>query len=165
MIMDIGSKNSYPAGALSNFTANKFTIDGVECASMEGFLQALKFENQNSQIITCGLKGFDAKRKGSSRNKYWQSKQTLWWNGRSYPRKSKAYQLLLNKAYNRMYTDSEGFRKALQASGKAVLTHSIGKNKESETVLTENELCKRLMHLRDYGLLSEIEETDENEFI
>lgn len=161
--MDVGSKGSYPANALSNFTANKFIIDGVECNSMEGFLQALKYENTNAQKITCALVGYSAKKKGSSRSAYWQSKQTLWWNGKSYPRKSKEYQNLLNRAYNAMYNQSEGFRKALEASGKSILTHSIGRNKETETVLTTNEFCKRLMYLRDVGLLP-VEE-DDNEFV
>jgi predicted NAD-dependent protein-ADP-ribosyltransferase YbiA (DUF1768 family) len=151
--MEINSKGSYPSNALSNFSHNKFIVDGIECSSMEGFLQALKFENQEAQIITCSLSGFDAKRKGSGRNSYWQSKQTLWWKGKSYPRKSKDYQLLINKAYNCMYEQSESFRNALKASGKSTLSHSIGKNKEKETVLTKNEFCKRLMNLRDLGLL------------
>jgi hypothetical protein len=36
--MDIGSRGEYPAGALSNFSAHGFVVDGVRCASMEGFL-------------------------------------------------------------------------------------------------------------------------------
>lgn len=41
--MDIGSGTGYPSAALSNFAPHSFVIDGVECASMEGFLQSLKF--------------------------------------------------------------------------------------------------------------------------
>ena len=29
----------------------------------------------------------------------------------------------------------------------------MGKNKKSETVLTESEFCKRLLHLRDHGFI------------
>jgi len=42
--MNIGSGNGYPSSALSNFAAHPFVIDGVHCASMEGFLQSLKFD-------------------------------------------------------------------------------------------------------------------------
>ena len=35
--MDIGSNSSYPANSLSNFSRNRFIVDGVECYSMEGF--------------------------------------------------------------------------------------------------------------------------------
>lgn len=154
-VMDIGSRSSYPAGKLSNFTGFHFVFDGVECSSMEGFLQALKFENISSQLMTCALVGFTAKKKGRGRTKYWQQKQTLWWNGASYPRKSKAYQYLLNRAYNALYEQNENFRNALNAAGAARFTHSIGRNNKKETVLTESEFCKRLQHLKDIGLLEE----------
>ena len=39
--MDIGSKAGYPASALSNFASHPFVFDGVECASMEGLVQAV----------------------------------------------------------------------------------------------------------------------------
>jgi len=83
--MDVGSRNSYPASKLSNFTAFQFTFEGVECASMEGLLQGFKYENTDAQKITCALTGFAAKKKGSGRNKQWKGKQTLWWNGFSFP--------------------------------------------------------------------------------
>lgn len=151
--MDVGSKNKYPRGKLSNFTHFQFIFDGVLCNSMEGLLQSFKFENIESQKITCTLTGFDAKRKGSGRNKYWQEKQTLWWNGKSYPRKSKDYQILLNKAYNALYINEE-FKKTLKDAGNSIFTHSIGKNNIKETVLTESEFCKRLQHLKDKGILT-----------
>ena len=43
--MDIGSGSGYPSANLSNFSPHPFVIDGVECNSMEGFLQSLKYEN------------------------------------------------------------------------------------------------------------------------
>ena len=61
--MDIVSRNPYPAGKLSNFTGFKFIFDEVECNSMEGLLQAFKFENIDSQKATCSLIGFSAKRR------------------------------------------------------------------------------------------------------
>lgn len=153
--MDIGSKNSYPAGKLSNFSGFQFVFDDVECNSMEGLLQAFKYENTEAQKATCQLVGFAAKKKGSGRNSYWQQKQTLWWNGKSYPRKSKDYQFLLNRAYNTLYTQNESFRKCLEDAGSAIFTHSIGRNNIKETVLTEREFCSRLQHLKDVGLLPE----------
>lgn len=149
--MDVGSKNSYPAGKLSNFTAFTFVFDGVQCASMEGLLQSFKFENTESQEITCSLTGFGAKKKGSGRNTRWKSMQTLWWRGVAYPRKSKEYQRLLNRAYNALFTN-ESFKEALNAAGaKTIFTHSIGNSNRKETVLTESEFCKRLQYLKDYG--------------
>lgn len=149
--MDISSNNSYPAGTLSNFTANTFTFDGVICKSMEGLLQAFKFEDENAQEITCAMVGFSAKKKGSKRNKYWQSRQTLWWRGKAYPRKSDEYQDLLDRAYKAMYDQCPKFRDALEAAGNAVFTHSIGHSNQKETVLTTKEFCSRLQKLKDRG--------------
>lgn len=144
--MDIGSKGKYPSNALSNFAPHPFVFDGVECNSMEGFLQSLKFKPVPMQQHVCTLVGITAKRKGANKN--WQKTQTLWWKGKPYPRKSKEYQMLLDRAYDAL-AKNEGFRKALLASGDAVLTHTIGRTNESETVLTQAEFCGRLARLRD----------------
>jgi len=148
--MDIGSKNGYPAGALSNFSPHPFIIDGVQCNSMEGFLQGLKFESKDMQEYVCSLVGYAAKKKG--RNKNWQEKQTLYWRGKPIKRDSDEYQDLLNRAYNALYENGK-FQSALKASKGATLTHSMGKNKKSETVLTTQEFCSRLTYLRDKGKL------------
>jgi len=151
--MDIGSGSKYPAGALSNFSPHPFSIDRVECNSMEGFLQSLKFKSPEMQIEVCKLVGFAAKKKGRGKN--WQQSQILFWRGKEIKRKSQEYQDLLDKAYTQMYKNVK-FKKALEASRDSKLTHSIGKSKESETVLTTREFCSRLTKLRDFGTLKEI---------
>ena len=151
--MDISSTNSYPSAALSNFAPHPFKFDGVEVASMEGFLQSLKFKNPEMQKYVCTLVGRAAKFKG--KDKKWYKEQTLYWQGQEFKRDSKEYQILLNKAYNALYQQNEGFRKALEASKPGILTHSIGKTKENETVLTQSEFCGRLMKLRMGKLLAE----------
>lgn len=78
--MDIGSGKSYPSCALSNFSPHHFIIDGVECNSMEGFLQALKFKNPDIQIEVCKLVGLKAKFKGKKSK--WFKTQKLYWLGK-----------------------------------------------------------------------------------
>ncbi len=146
--MDVGSKHGYPAGALSNFTPHPFVFDGVECASMEGLLQSFKFDKVHIQVEVCKLTGFAAKKRGMPRNQTWQRLQKLWWKGVAYDRDGKGYQDLLDRAYDAMFENTK-FRQALKASGRAVLTHSIGRSNIRETVLTEREFCSRLMRLRD----------------
>lgn len=152
--MDIGSGSGYPASTLSNFAPHPFEIDGVQCNSMEGFLQALKFESVDMQKYVCTLVGRSAKFKG--KKKKWFQKQELYWLGTVYKRDSDEYQNLLNRAYNQLYKN-EGFRKALEATKGCVLTHYMSKNKINETVLTTSEFCRRLTYLRDKGLLPEKE--------
>ena len=136
-------------------------MDGVQCASMEGFLQSLKFESKEMQEHVCTLVGLAAKKKGAP--KKWQRTQTLYWRGKEYKRDSEDYQLLLNKAYNRLY-ENTGFQNALKATNNAVLTHSIGKSKISETILTAKEFCSRLTYLRDVGKLQEKKQVQEKLF-
>ena len=120
---------------------------------MEGFLQSLKFKNIDMQKYVCSLVGKSAKYKG--KNKKWWKTQILYWQGKEYKRDSQEYQILLNRAYNALY-QNEGFRKALEASRPATLSHSIGKNDPSKTVLTQAEFVGRLMKLRMGKKLDEI---------
>jgi len=146
--MDIGSGSGYPASALSNFAPHAFIFDGVECASMEGLLQAFKFDKHHIQIEVCTNVGITAKRRGSKRSKHWKRVQKLWWKDVEYDRHGPEYQELLDAAYAALATNAS-FRRALHATGNAVLTHSIGRANASETVLTRNEMCRRLTKTRD----------------
>lgn len=144
--MDIKSGSGYPSSALSNFAPHPFVFDGVEVASMEGLLQAFKFDKVHIQVEVCKLVGIGAKRRGSKKD--WKTRQKLYWNGVEYERKGKEYQELLDRAYQAMCDQNEGFRKALLATRDATLEHSIGRSKQSETVLTRSEFCSRLMKMR-----------------
>lgn len=146
--MEVGGGLKYPASALSNFAPHAFELDGVKCASMEGFLQGLKYKSVEMQEHVCTLVGKAAKFKG--KKKAWYTNQVLFWRGVEYPRHSKAYQNLLDRAYQAMFEQSESFRKALKASGyNAVYKHSIGNTDPSRTVLTVSEFCGRLMRLKE----------------
>ena len=144
--MDIGSGSGFPSAALSNFASHPFVFDGVECNSMEGLLQSFKFSNPEMQREVCKLVGKQAKFKG--KKKKWFKTQTLFWQGEEFKRDSEAYQELLDRAFDALSTN-EGFKRALLATGHSTLTHSIGKTKQSETVLTRTEFCSRLTAIRE----------------
>jgi predicted NAD-dependent protein-ADP-ribosyltransferase YbiA (DUF1768 family) len=146
---DIKAKSPFPAGALSNFAPHSFTVDGVHCDSMEGFLQSLKIQDVSEQEQVCCLVGPVAQSVG---RKYdWRVTGTLWWRGKPYDRLSDEYQGLLDRAYRALFDQSERFRTALSATGSARLTHTIGKSDPCETILTAEELCTRLERLRGGG--------------
>ena len=113
---------------------------------MEGLLQALKFKDPIMAAHTCTLVGFKAKKAGSKKN--WQKTQTLWWNGEPIKRDSDEYQTLLDEAFDALYLGNAKARKTLLATRNATLTHSIGRSKASETVLTKQEFCSRLTKIR-----------------
>jgi len=148
--MDIRKGAKYPAGSLSNFTPYVFEVDGVPCNSMEGFLQSLKFSNVDMQKYICTLVGSKAKLSGNK--KVWKRKQQLYWKGIVYERSSEDYQILLDRAFNCLNKNTK-FSNTLSATNKANLTHSLGKKNKRDTVLTQQELCSRLMLLREYGEL------------
>lgn len=143
--MDISSGAGYPASSLSNFAPHEFIIDGVNCASMEGFLQSLKFQNPDMQKYVCSLVGRAAKFKG--KNKKWQKTGLLYWQGETIKRDSERYQKLIDEAYDAL-AKNESFKKALLATENATLTHSKGRTKISETVLTKQEFVSRLTKIR-----------------
>jgi len=143
--MDIGSDNEWPAAALSNFAPYSFVVEGIECNSMEGFLQSLKFEDPEIQQEICKLVGKAAKFKGKKQS--WQRTQMLWWQGKEIDRHSEEYQVLLDKAFCALAENPE-FKQTLLATNNAELTHSIGKNDPHATVLTQSEFCLRLMGMR-----------------
>lgn len=143
--MDIGSGTGFPSASLSNFAPHSFIIDGIECASMEGFLQSLKFSNPDMQKEVCKMVGRQAKFKGKKK-KWWRT-QTLYWKGKEYKRGSQDYQDLLDRAFDELGKNAS-FQRALLATNNAVLTHSIGKSKKEETVLTTQEFISRLNRLR-----------------
>jgi len=145
--MEIRSGNSYPSGALSNFAPHPFVFRGIQCNSMEGLLQGLKYKDPDMQAHVCTLVGYKAKKTGSNKN--WYEKQVLWWQGEPIKRESQEYQDLLDEAYDCLFRQNAKARKALLSTGTAVLKHSMGKRKKSETVLTQREFCSRLMHMRD----------------
>ncbi len=146
--MDIGSGSGYPTSTLSNFAPHSFIFDGVQCSSMEGLLQSFKFDKPHIQETVCLLVGLSAKRRGQKRNKAWKRVQKLWWKGVEYDRHGDAYQELLDRAFDALSNNSS-FVKALLATGNSTLTHSIGKSKEQDTVLTISEFCSRLTKIRN----------------
>ncbi|MBR3835940.1 MAG: hypothetical protein IKJ69_04030 [Clostridia bacterium] len=147
--MDIHSKGEYPSCALSNFYAHSFVIDSVRCASMEGFLQALKFRSVSKQVKVCALSGKEAK--NSTKHTFaqfrWRLTQTLYWQGRKIRRDSTEYQVLLDRAYCEL-SKNEAFTTALRLTSDAKLCHTIGEENCRKTVLTQDEFISRLLKIR-----------------
>lgn len=67
-------------------------------------------------------------------------------------RSGTAYQEFLDAAFLALYAQNKAARRALLATGAEPLTHDIGANDATETVLTSDELCSRLVMLRSHIL-------------
>ena len=145
-IIDVYSKGEYPADALSNFYPHAFVIDVIQCASMEGFLQSLKYASVKRQKRVCALVGKAAKRAGK-RKLLWRLTKKLHWNGKSFSRFGEEYQTLLTRAYSAL-AQCPDFVAALAAADGAELCHSAGCRDRRHTVLTEQEFIAHLNALR-----------------
>ena len=77
--LDIGPAAVYPTSELSNFASHPFEFESIHCASMEGFLQCLKFQDEAAQKEVCALAEKSAKFKG--KKKKWWRDQKLYWKG------------------------------------------------------------------------------------
>ena len=145
LAVDIGRKNNYPANVISNSWNNAFTFDDVPCASMEGFLQSLKHEEEVSQREICGMRGKKAKKMATTN---WRATQTLYWKGRAFGRETDEFRQLVRSAYQALFNQNRQFRSALLATKNKRLFHSHGLTDPKKTILTEQEFCAFLTELR-----------------
>ena len=145
--LDVGGGGSGAAVRLSNFTERHFIFDGVECASIEGVLQSFKFKDIEEQRKVCALIGIKAKKAGMKTD--WRPMQTLYWNGREFPRDSADYQELLDRLFLEVLNQNPAFVSDLYQTGEHKLIHSLGKDDIRKSILTEREFCDRLERMRD----------------
>ncbi|MBR5711941.1 MAG: hypothetical protein IKX40_14400 [Thermoguttaceae bacterium] len=151
--IDIIAKGVYPANVLSNYhrVDPPFIVDGVECYSMEGFFQALKQSDVELQKKLCSYSGASAHHVGNHSKgcNEWKKTQTLWWQGKEFKRESEEYLALVMRAYKCKFDASQEFRDALKDSLGYALTHSVGHDDPTQTVLTEKEFIDCLESLRN----------------
>ena len=145
--LDMRSNGLYPSNILSNMCNNAFVFEGVECGSMEGFLQSLKCKDEERQRQICAMKGGEAKKHSTTA---WQKDQILWWKGQAIDRQDLfEYSEFLKKAYQAMFEQNERFRKALLQTRGMELTHESGNGDCKKTILTFWEFTMLLTDLRD----------------
>ena len=149
-LVDISSRAEYPINILSNFAPTRFSLDGVEIGSMEGFLQSLKVRDISEQRRICLMDGHDAKGIGKKMNRrHLFNPNLLHWDGKTYNRHSAEYLELLNRAYQARFDADADFRFALEYTLDKTLAHSIGGKSPYITILTEQEFVNILCGLRN----------------
>lgn len=146
LAVDIHSKGKWPSYALSNFYPHEFDFEGVRCGSIEGFLQSLKTDDIERQILVCRLSKKEAKMRSTDT---WKKEQNVFWNGHQFNRHGNQFQFLVRRVYRAMLKQNPKFREALKATGSKRLYHSIGNPNSHDTILTEKEFCDILTELRN----------------
>ena len=145
-LLEIKSSYPYPSNMLSNFYPHSFSIDGVDCSSMEGFLQSLKYKSVKKQIKICTYHGIKAKNKGKYKF-LWKITGNVYWQGKRIKRKSNEFTELIKRAYLELFKNEE-FKKALKDSLGKDLSHKIDSSDPNKTILTVEEFLCMLNELR-----------------
>jgi len=132
---------------ISNLQPRKFIFpvdEERQCGSIEGSLQALKFQDPEEQRRVCLLSGKEAQHSG----------QGIEWSKK---------RMLYDSKGNPMYRSGPEFKKYIEAmydaaspslmldllkTGHADLRHSIGKSHQYRTVITEIAVLYHLYRLR-----------------
>ncbi len=154
--IEIGGHTNHPIGKrLSNFFERAFVFDGVKCASFEGWIQSVKCHDSEAQKELCKLVGKEAWKAGQAHND-WKNKGTLYWQGTTYGRTSRAYMLLVARVYDAIYDQNPEFKADLLALGDSDIWHSIGKAGPHNTTLTEVEMLLHYERLRRRAIQEQV---------
>lgn len=149
MIEDISDERGFPFGMLDPSAPVRFEIDGVKCASLDGFVESLKFERIIDQKNISKRVGNDARKRGIEKDNPGNQKadRMLYWQGDTFKRNGKTFNRLLARVFREMAKNAR-YQAALMATQDADFRYPKGKTNKKDTVLTKKELTDNLKKLR-----------------
>ena len=108
--------------ALSNFCLSPFVLDGALYASIEGFIQGIKFpEGDPVRAAAFQASGWDAKRLGDDARR-----DAVHWQGARIAYGSPEHHRLIERAIRARVSQSTGLRQALASTAGAAIAHETG---------------------------------------
>lgn len=131
--------------ALSNFSLSPFVLDGLLFASIEGFIQGIKFAEEDPRRLQAfQLSGWEAKRLGGEADR-----SGVYWDGARLVYGSTAHHQLIETAIRARIQQSEGLQAALLSTQGAVLVHETGQEESPTTSLPATVFCRILTDIRE----------------
>ena len=146
-VVNVISRGKWPANVISNFAAIAFDFRGAHCASIEGFIQSLKFSDPKEQMEVCLLSGKEAKRRGRAKAKT-MTKLEIWWAGEEFTFQSDDHFDLIEQALRAKFSQSEEAQEALLATGEAELVHNLGRPEPRLSSLPAKKFVAMLTKIR-----------------
>lgn len=136
--------------ALSNFSLSPFVLDGILLASVEGFIQGIKFpEGDPRRAAAFHSSAWDAKNLGNQADR-----SAVYWAGVRIAYGGAEHHQLIGRAIRARIEQSVGLQKALASTEGLTLVHDTGSAAESPTTsLPAVVFCKILTDLREELLL------------
>lgn len=149
LVLNIGSKSDdWRARRLSNFSAVSFVLDGEKIASVEGFIQGIKFpEGHLARQQAFQSVGVVAKRFGKK-----AKRKLVWWKKQAIPYGSLEHQELVERAIRAKFEQNSNAMKALLASEGMVLTHDLRHPDPPNTILPAEVFCDILTRIREEAI-------------
>lgn len=145
-VLNIGSRSEdWRARCLSNFSAHPFVLEGETFASVEGFIQGIKFPPGDSRREEAFRSvGREAKKFGrKAEGKF------VWWKNLTIQFGTEFHRLLIIWAIRAKFEQNEEAREALLATKGMILTHDLGHPESPNTSLPAAVFCEILMKIRE----------------
>lgn len=132
--------------ALSNFMLSPFSLDGTLFASIEGFIQGIKFplgDPRREQAFVSS--GWDAKHLGDTADR-----SGAYWSGQKLAYGSPEHHQLIERALRARIAQNTGLAQVLASTAGAALVHVTGHEPESPTTsLPAKVFCRILNEMRE----------------
>lgn len=143
--------NDWRAKRLSNFSDDPVYLDGVWTASVEGFIQGIKFPHDHPFRQRLFLAdGARAKRLGKM-----AGRKFVWWQCSKIPYGSPKHHRLIERAIRAKFRQNDGPRRALLETEGLTLTHNLGHPESPTTSLPAAKFCEILTNIREEELKKE----------
>lgn len=139
------TSNDWRGVALSNFPLSPFMLDGNLFASIEGFIQGIKFpDGDQRRIQAFQSSGWDAKNLGEQADR-----SGAYWANQRIPYGSDDHHRLIARAIRARIEQSAGLREVLTSTIGLTLVHETGHQEAPTTSLPAVVFCRVLSDLRD----------------
>lgn len=130
--------------ALSNFQLSPFTLDGILFASIEGFIQGIKFpEGDPRRERAFVLYGWDAKNIGAEADR-----SAAYWQGQRLEYGSAQHHTLIGRAIRARLVQNAGLAAVLVSTVGSKLVHDTGETESPTTSLPAAVFCRILEQVR-----------------
>lgn len=136
------------AARLSNFSADPFELDRQKFASVEGFIQGIKFHyDDDRRLHAFELTGMKAKKIGRL-----AKRDRVWWDGMEIIYGSMFHHSVIARAIAAKFEQNRGALAALIATRGLTLTHNTGTPEPADTCLPATIFCTILTNIRQDAL-------------
>jgi predicted NAD-dependent protein-ADP-ribosyltransferase YbiA (DUF1768 family) len=130
--------------ALSNFCLSPFVLDGVLLASVEGFIQGIKFPPGSPlRDLAFAASGFAAKEFSARADG-----KGVWWREERHDYGSPGHLVLIERAIRARIAQNSGLQAALVSTGNATIVHETGVAESPGTSLQAIDFCRIMTTIR-----------------